>query len=90
MTERYEFMKRVWLSCKTEDQRRNTEKWIGRVAERYPSKEHESITDFIGVMRYAWEPSSGPPKDEDYIKALDRTVKDLTNRVSKLERGIKQ
>jgi hypothetical protein len=90
MTDRKEFMIKVWLSCKTEDQRRNVEKWINRVAERFPSKEHRSITDFIDEMRYAWEPSSGPPKEEDYLKALNRSVKDLNNRVSKLEWRVKQ
>jgi len=89
MTDRYEFFKKVWLSCKTEDQRRNIEKWINRVAERFPSKEHRSITEFIDEMRYAWDRSGGPPKEDDYLKTLNQSVKDLRHRVMKLEERVR-
>lgn len=48
--ERTEFMERVWRSCETEEQRINTEKWIRRVAAPWPSRELESIEEFILIQ----------------------------------------
>lgn len=50
-SEREEFMERVWLSCKTDDQRENAEQWIRRVAEPWPSKEQQNVLEYILV----WE-----------------------------------
>jgi len=51
---RYEHMKKVWLSCETDTQRRNAERWINRVAKRYPYFEHRDIWDFIGEWNLAF------------------------------------
>lgn len=48
--ERAEFMKDVWLSCETEEQRNNTEKWMRQVAAPWPCRELEDIEEFILIQ----------------------------------------
>jgi len=88
--EREEFMKNVWLSCKTDDQRQNVVNWIHRVAKPYPNTEKDDVIDFIEEMYFVENCRGGPPDTRDEIKELRLSVKDLTNRVSKLEWRIKQ
>lgn len=88
-TDREKYMMKVWLSCKTKDQRRNTEKWINRVAERFPSREHQYVTDFIDQMFYVEECPNEPPSKEYFDKKLERSVMDLRHRVMKLEEKTK-
>ena len=88
--EREEFMKNVWLSCKTDDQRQNVVNWIRRVAKPYPNTEQRDVIDFIEEMYFVENCRGGPPETRDEIKELRLSVKDLTNRVSKLEWRVKQ
>lgn len=88
--EREEFMKKVWLSCKTDDQRQNVVNWIYRVAKPYPNTEKDDVIDFIEEMDFALNCGNGPPETRDEIKELRLSVKDLTNRISKLEWRVKQ
>jgi len=88
--EREEFMKNVWLSCKTDDQRKNVVNWIHRVAKPYPNTEKDDVIDFIEESNFVRNYRGEPPKTEDEIKQLRVSVKDLTNRVSKLEWRVKQ
>ena len=88
--QREEFMKKVWLSCKTDNQRQNVVNWIRRVAKPYPSDEQRHVLDFIDEMYFVKNCGDGPPETRDEIKELRRSVKDLTNRVSKLEWRVKQ
>ena len=88
--DRAEYMKKVWLSCKTEDQKQNVVNWVHRVAKPYPSDERDDVIDFIEEMYFIKNCRGEPPKTEDEIKQLRVSVKDLTNRVSKLEWRVKQ
>jgi len=88
--EREEFMKNVWLSCKTDDQRQNVVNWIHRVAKPYPNTEKDDVIDVIEESNFVRNYRGEPPETRDEIKELRLSVKDLTNRVSKLERRVKQ
>ena len=83
--DRAEYMKKVWISCKTEDQKQNVVNWVHRVAKPYPSDEREDVLDFIDEMYFVLNCGDGPPETCDEIKELRRSVKDLTKRVSNLE-----
>lgn len=88
--DRTEYMKKVWLSCKTDDQRQNVVNWIYRVAKPYPNTEKDDVIDFINEMYFVENCRGEPPETLDEIKELRLSVKDLTNRVSKLEWRVKQ
>ena len=89
-SERAEYIKKVWLSCRTDDQRRNVENWIQRITRTPLEEDYRHVRGFIDEMYYIKADCGEPPKEEDYLKALNRSVKDLKNRVSKLEWRVKQ
>jgi len=43
-------MEDVWLSCKTEAQRNNAEKWMRSIAKPWPDKELRDIEEFILIQ----------------------------------------
>jgi len=88
--DRAEYMKKVWLSCKTEDQKQNVVNWVHRVTKPYPSDERDDVIDFIEEMYFIKNCRGEPPKTEDEIKELRRSVKDLTKQVSNLEWRVKR
>jgi len=47
---RYEHMTKVWLSCKTDAQRNNAEKWMRNIAKPWPDQELREIEEFILIQ----------------------------------------
>jgi len=90
MTDRKEFMIKVWLSCKTEDQRRNVENWIQRITKDPLDRDYRDVRDLIDELDFALNCGNGPPDPRDEIKELGRSVQDLTKQVSNLEWRVKR
>ena len=88
--DRAEYMIKMWLSCKTEDQKQNVVNWIHRVAKPYPNTEKDDVIDFIDEMYFVLNCGDGPPETRDEIKELRRSVQDLTKQVSNLEWRVKR
>ena len=86
-SEKSEYLKKVWVSCKTEEQRRVCENWITRLAlsGEITREEKNIVFGLIDELKYAEMCPDSPPEPRDELRRLKDSVKDLRARVSKLE-----
>ena len=86
-SEKSEYLKKVWVSCKTEEQRRVCENWITRLAlsGEITREEKNIVFGLIDELKYAEMCPDSPPEPRDELRRLIDSVKDLRARVSKLE-----
>ena len=86
-SEKSDYLKKVWISCKTEDQRRVCENWVARLAlsGEITRGEKNSVFGLIDELKYIEMCPDSPPQPRDEVRELKESVNDLRRRVSKLE-----
>ena len=86
-SEKSDYLKKVWISCKTEEQRRVCENWVARLAllGEITREEKNSVFGLIDELKYIEMCPDSPPQPRDEVRELKDSVKDLRTRVLKLE-----